>query len=94
MIRLRRLGHHTEPFFLNPDLIVSIESTPDTVVTLTTHTKVLVAETPEEVVAAVRAWRSSVLHGALRSVPRPRGEAALTLVRGTATGPPPEDRAR
>ena len=35
MIRLRRLGG-SEEFDLNPDLILTVESTPDTVVTLTT----------------------------------------------------------
>ena len=49
MITLHRLGHTDEPFQLNPDLIVTIESTPDTVVTLATTAKVVVAETPEQV---------------------------------------------
>ena len=57
MITLHRLGHTDEPFQLNPDLIVTVESTPDTVVTLATTAKVVVAESPEEVAAAVRAWR-------------------------------------
>src|SRR6202012_1973438 len=41
MIRLRRLGG-SEEFDLNPDLILTVESTPDTVVTLTTGTKLVV----------------------------------------------------
>ena len=91
MIRLRRLGH-SEAFYLNPDLIAAIESTPDTVLTLTTHTKLLVADSPEEVVAAVRAWRASVLNAALAKSRAPRGEAALTLVRGTAAEPAGTER--
>ena len=34
MITLNRLGHSDEPFHLNPDMIVTVESTPDTVITL------------------------------------------------------------
>jgi uncharacterized protein YlzI (FlbEa/FlbD family) len=87
VIRLRRLGH-SEAFYLNPDLIASIETTPDTVLTLTTHTKLLVADSAEEVVAAVRAWRASVLNAALPKTARaPRGDAGLVLVRATAAEP-------
>jgi uncharacterized protein YlzI (FlbEa/FlbD family) len=66
MITLNRLGHSDEPFQLNPDLIVTVESTPDTVITLATTAKVVVAETPEEVAAAVRAFRVEILSDALR----------------------------
>jgi uncharacterized protein YlzI (FlbEa/FlbD family) len=67
MITLHRLGHTSEPFQLNPDLIVTVESTPDTIVTLATTAKVVVAESPEEVAAAVRAWRVDVLSEAMRN---------------------------
>jgi flagellar protein FlbD len=83
MIRLHRLGHATEDFHLNPDLIASIEATPDTVVTLTTHTKLIVGERPEEVVAAIRAWRASILEAALPRTRRVRSDAGLTLVDAT-----------
>jgi uncharacterized protein YlzI (FlbEa/FlbD family) len=83
MIRLHRLGHASEDFHLNPDLIASIEATPDTVVTLTTHTKLIVSERPEEVVAAIRAWRASILQVALPRGNRRRGDASLSLVRAT-----------
>jgi uncharacterized protein YlzI (FlbEa/FlbD family) len=83
MIRLHRLGHPDEDYHLNPDLIVSIEATPDTVVTLATGGKLLVAERPEDIVTAIAEWRAGVLEAAL---PR-RGASArvngLTLVRGT-----------
>ena len=86
MIRLHRLGHPDEEYFLNPDLILSIEATPDTIVTLTTHTKVLVGESCEDVVAAVRAWRSSVIEAALPR--RTRGQVnQLTLVRAAGAQP-------
>jgi flagellar protein FlbD len=82
MIRLHRLGHmDDEPFHLNPDLILTIEAHPDTVVTLTTGIKVLVAESPEVVVDAVREWRSSILSAALPVSTR-RSTATLTVVRG------------
>jgi flagellar protein FlbD len=60
MILLHRLGRDRAPFHLNSDLIVSIEANPDTVVHLATGANVLVAETPEEVVAEVRSWRRSI----------------------------------
>ncbi|HXD55630.1 MAG TPA: flagellar FlbD family protein [Solirubrobacteraceae bacterium] len=66
MITLRRLGHSDEPFQLNPDMIVTVESTPDTVISLATGAKVVVAETPEEVAGAVREYRADVLGEALR----------------------------
>jgi uncharacterized protein YlzI (FlbEa/FlbD family) len=67
MITLHRLGHTDEPFQLNPDLIVTVESTPDTVVTLATTAKVVVAESPDEVATAVREWRVGVLSEAMRN---------------------------
>ena len=65
MITLNRLGHSDEPFQLNPDLIVTIESTPDTVISLATTAKIVVAETPEQVAAAVRAYRVGMMAEAL-----------------------------
>jgi uncharacterized protein YlzI (FlbEa/FlbD family) len=67
MITLHRLGHTDEPFQLNPDLIVTVESTPDTVVTLATTAKVVVAESPNEVTALMREWRVGVLSEAMRN---------------------------
>ena len=61
MILLHRLGHQAEPFHLNPDLILTVEALPDTVVTLTTGTKIVVIETPERVAEEVRAWRAEIL---------------------------------
>ena len=84
MIRLHRLSARAEVFYLNPDLIVAIDSTPDTVVTLTTHQKVLVKDSAEDVVAAIHAWRTSILAASMPSSPRRRGDAGLSLVRGTS----------
>jgi len=82
MITLHRLGHTQDPFQLNPDLIVTVESTPDTVVTLVTTAKVLVSETPEQVKACTREWRAEVLAEALGSR---EGEPAPRPLRGLAT---------
>ena len=76
MITLSRLGHSDEPFQLNPDMIVTVESTPDTVISLATGAKVVVAESPQDVAAAVRAYRAEVLSDAFarrqrRTAPAP-----------------------
>ncbi len=83
MIRLHRLGPRREPIHLNPDLFLLVEAHPDTVVTLTTGTKHLVAESPDAVADAVRTWRASVLDAMTRA-PRRSAGGALSLVRGTA----------
>ena len=89
MIRLHRLAHAEEHFLLNPDLILSIEATPDTVVTLTTHTKLIVSERPEEVVDLVREWRASVLEAGLPRIKR-RSDVPLHVVRGEHVVPSEE----
>jgi uncharacterized protein YlzI (FlbEa/FlbD family) len=93
VIRLHHLSARADAFYLNPDLIVAIDTTPDTVVTLTNHQKVLVKDSPEDVVAAVQAWRASILRASMPSTSQRRGDAALTLVRGAA-GTAPEEPAR
>ena len=55
MIRLTRLN--SDPFYLNPDLIQEMESSPDTVLTLSTGTRILVQERPERVIEEVIAFR-------------------------------------
>jgi flagellar protein FlbD len=65
MIELHRLGQ-PEPFQLNPDLIVTVEAHPDTVITLATGTKIVVAESPAEVSDLVRDWRVSITNAAWR----------------------------
>lgn len=93
MITLNRLGHSDEPFQLNPDMIVTVESTPDTVLTLATGAKVVVKETPQEVAAAVHAYRADVLSDAFRrrrperqpGVAPPRQPPRLTAVEDEPT---------
>jgi len=65
MILLHKLGHDAEQFYLAPDLIVTVEANPDTVITLTTGAKLLVVESPKEIVGLVRASRVGVLVDAL-----------------------------
>jgi uncharacterized protein YlzI (FlbEa/FlbD family) len=95
VIRLHRLGHRDEVFHLNPDLILSIEATPDTVVGLISHSKLIVHESPEDVVALVRDWRASILEQAFPRIRR-RSEVPLAVVRATAgevpVGPEEEER--
>ena len=67
MIRLHRLGSSYEPFHVNPDLIATVEGHPDAVLTLTNGTKMVVAETAEEIVAVMRRWRVDIMAEALRS---------------------------
>lgn len=83
MIVLHRLGHQAEPFHLNPDMILTVEALPDTVITLTTGAKVVVGETPEQVADEVRAYRSGILADALNGR-RPQ----LRAIEGSA---PPAD---
>jgi len=64
MIELHRLGAHGTGFHLNPDLVVTVEANPDTTIALTTGGKVVVGESVEAVVAAIRDWRAGILAGA------------------------------
>lgn len=48
-------------FALNPDLIERVEATPDTVITLVSGTKYVVAESVDRIVDEVCAFRASVL---------------------------------
>ena len=99
MITLHRLGHAVEPFQLNPDLIMTVEANPDTVITLTTGTKIVVAEPPERVADDVRCYRIDMLAGALSAGPscaqaafrstRPPRCASSRLRRCSLIRPPP-----
>lgn len=64
MISLTRLSH--EPVVVNADLIVLVESNPDTVLKLTTGEFVRVQESREEVVERVVAFRRRLLGEDLR----------------------------
>jgi flagellar protein FlbD len=61
MVRLTRLNH--VPVVVNSDLIEHIENTPDTVIVLTTGQKILVLETPDDVIDRVVEFRRSLFEG-------------------------------
>jgi flagellar protein FlbD len=76
MIPVHRLTHPEQPIWINCDLIATIEATPDTVVSLTSAAKVLVIESPEEVVELICGWKARVLAVALANPE----ESRLSLV--------------
>jgi flagellar protein FlbD len=72
MIKLTRLNR--DPLVLNPDLIEHMESTPDTVITLTTGQKLMVRETADEVIERVIAYR--------RAIYEKPGGGGITIIHG------------
>jgi flagellar protein FlbD len=72
-----------EPLFVNADLIETVESAPDTIVTLIDGRKVLVAESPQDVVACIQRYRAAILVAAddLRAgEPRSAAPTPLSVV--------------
>jgi flagellar protein FlbD len=61
MIFLTRLGG--SEVVINTDLIVTVECTPDTVISLTNGDRIMVKESVEEVVERAAAFRHRVLQG-------------------------------
>lgn len=61
MIRLTRLNQ--SPLVLNSDLIEHVELTPDTVISLTTGQKMMVRETPDQIIDKVIEFRRALLSG-------------------------------
>jgi flagellar protein FlbD len=59
MIRVTRINR--VPLVLNSDLIEHIESTPDTVVSLTNGQKFMVLESADEIIRRVIAFRRRIL---------------------------------
>ena len=72
MIVLHRLTHPDQPFHVNPDLIQTVEATPDTVVSLESASKLVVIETPAEIVDRIRDWRAGILTQAMRQAASPQ----------------------
>lgn len=56
MIKVKRLNG--KEFVVNSDLILYVEETPDTVITLTTGQKIVVAETVDEIIDKVVDFKS------------------------------------
>jgi flagellar protein FlbD len=62
MIKVNRLNG-TE-LWVNAEMIEFVEATPDTVVSLVSHAKIVVVQRPQEIVNAVMAYRQKILHEA------------------------------
>jgi flagellar protein FlbD len=60
MIALTRLNH--TPLVINPDLIVSMEETPDTIITLANGEKIAVEEKVKEVIRRVINFRRCIFN--------------------------------
>lgn len=58
MIRVTRFNGET--YFLNAELIQSVEATPDTVITLVNHEKVVVKESVPQIIAEFIQYQRSV----------------------------------
>ncbi len=58
MIHVTKLNKH--PVVVNADLIEFVESTPDTLITLTTGRKFMVMESLEDVLARVVSYRGKI----------------------------------
>jgi flagellar protein FlbD len=58
MIRVTRINH--TPLLLNSDLIEHVETTPDTVISLTSGQKYVVTETPEELIQRIVEFRRRI----------------------------------
>jgi flagellar protein FlbD len=63
MISLTRLNH--SPVVINPDLIVVMEETPDTIITLSNGEKITVHEKVQEVIRRVIEFRRRVFNCSL-----------------------------
>ena len=61
MIELTKLNG--KEFSVNPDLIEIVESTPDTVITLTTGRKLIVKESRQEVKNLVKSYGKEIFEG-------------------------------
>ncbi|MCL1826779.1 MAG: flagellar FlbD family protein [Candidatus Cloacimonetes bacterium] len=59
MVRLTKINN--QEFFINSDLMEFIESTPDTIISLTTGKKIIVKESAEEVIEKIIEYKSKAL---------------------------------
>ena len=63
MIQVTRLDH--TPMIINPDLIIFMEETPDTIITLVNGEKILVQERINEIIRRVIQFRRSIFNSAI-----------------------------
>jgi flagellar protein FlbD len=87
MIFLTRLGG--SEVVINTDLIVTVEKTPDTVITLTTGDRIMVKEPVEEVVERAAAFRHRVFQGP--GVRADRHDVAAALADSVNSGASDDD---
>jgi len=66
MIRLTKLND--QEIVINEDLIEFVESTPDTIVSLVDGKKIMVRETPDEIIERVAAFRRKASNFEWRAV--------------------------
>ncbi|MGC9947721.1 MAG: flagellar FlbD family protein [Bryobacteraceae bacterium] len=83
MIYLTRLNH--TPVVLNAELIEHIETTPDTVISLTTGQKFMVLESTEEIIRRVVNFRRAIMTPSVADAQYPAEPAR-------SAGSPPEDK--
>ena len=72
MIEVTRINHL--PLVINSDLIEHIESTPDTVISLTNGQKLVVLERIDEIIRRVVNFRRAIFTGLCFAGERPRRE--------------------
>ncbi len=58
MIKVKRINE--KEIIINAELIEFVESTPDTIISMSTGKKIFVKDTPEEVIAKVIEYRKEV----------------------------------
>jgi flagellar protein FlbD len=60
MIKVTRLNN--SELWINAEMIEFVEATPDTVISMISHAKIVVKEAPEAIVDAVVEYRQRILH--------------------------------
>ena len=73
MIKLTKLNQ--SEFYLNPDLIRSIEETPDTIVELINADHLIIREKPVEIIDKIVAFRARILRQARQQIDADDGAA-------------------
>ncbi|ADQ06334.1 flagellar FlbD family protein [Caldicellulosiruptor hydrothermalis 108] len=66
MIKLRRINN--KEFVVNADFIEFVESTPDTVITLTNGVKLVVKESVDEVIEKVIEYKKRIFEGIIFNI--------------------------
>jgi flagellar protein FlbD len=67
MIEVTRLNGTR--LYLNPDLVLSAEATPDTVITMTNGEKILVKETPDNLIERFIRLKQRIQEGLISQTP-------------------------